>query len=49
MVNKWLVVVVFGVIGGVFALVKDFREVMLTSPSELARCGGGDGLVSHEC
>ena len=24
---------------GVFALVMDFKEVMLTSPSELAHCG----------
>ena len=30
-----------GVIGGVFALVLDFREVMLTSPPELTHCGGG--------
>ena len=30
-----------GVIGGVFAVVLDFREVMLTSPPELAHCGGG--------
>ena len=26
---------------GVLALVLDFREVMLTSPPELAHCGGG--------
>ena len=26
---------------GVSALVMDFREVMLTSPTELAHCGGG--------
>ena len=33
---KWLVV--FVVIVGVLALVKGFREVMLTSPPELAHC-----------
>ena len=32
---------------GVFALVMDFREVMLTSPPELAHCGGGGSLTSH--
>ena len=26
---------------GVLSLVMDFREVMLTSPPELAHCGGG--------
>ena len=31
----------FGGHWGVFALVKDFREVMLTSPPELVHCGGG--------
>ena len=31
------------VIWGVFALVMDFGEVMLTSPPELAHCGGGGG------
>ena len=36
-----MVVVSFVVIWGVFALVMDFREVMLTSPPELAHCGGG--------
>ena len=45
--NKCLVVVVLGVIWEVFALVKDFREVMLTSPPELAHCGGG-GTVGQE-
>ena len=33
----------FWVIGGVFALVMDFREVMLASPPELAHCAGGRG------
>ena len=28
---------------GVLALVLDFREVMLTSPPELAHCVGGGG------
>ena len=28
----------------VFALVVDFKEVMLASPSELAHCGGEGGL-----
>ena len=27
---------------GVFALVMDFKKVMLTSPPELAHCGGGE-------
>ena len=31
---------------GVFALVMDFKEVMLTSPPELAHCGGM-GLWGH--
>ncbi len=34
-------VIDFGVILRVFALLMDFREVMLTSPPELAHCGGG--------
>ena len=33
-----MMVVVFMVIKGVFALVMDFREVMRTSPPELAHC-----------
>ena len=33
----------FLVIWGVFPLVMDFREVMRTSPSELAHCGWGGG------
>ena len=33
--------IVFVVIGGVLSLVMDFREIMLTSPPELAHCGGG--------
>ena len=33
----------FGVIGGVFALVKDFREVMLTSPLNWPTVGVGGG------
>ena len=33
-----LVVVFFIVFGGVFALLMDFREVMLTSTPELAHC-----------
>ena len=36
-----MAVVVFGVILVVFALVMDFREVMLTLTPELAHCGGG--------
>ena len=32
---------------GVLALVLDFREVMLTSPPDLAHCGGGGGLWGH--
>ena len=40
-VHEWLVVVVFCGDWVVFALVMDFKEVMLTSPSELAHCGGG--------
>ena len=35
-VQEWLVVVVFCGDCGVFVLVMDFKEVMLTSPSELA-------------
>ena len=37
-VYKWLVVVSFVVIWGLFALVMDFREVMWTSPPEWAHC-----------
>ena len=40
-VHEWLVVVVFCGDWGVFALLMDFKEVMLTSPPELAYCGGG--------
>ena len=29
---------------GVLALVLEFREVMLTSPPELAHCGGGGSV-----
>ena len=36
-----MVVVLFVVIRGVLALVLDFREVLLTSPPELAFWGGG--------
>ena len=35
-VVQWLVVVVFVVIVGVLQLVMDFREVMTTSPPDLA-------------
>ena len=42
-VHEWLVVVAFVVIGGgVFKLVMDFKE-MLMSPPELAHWGRGDG------
>ena len=37
----WLVVVVLVVIVGVLALVVDSREVMMTSPPELAHCSMG--------
>ena len=33
---------------GVFALVMDFKEVMLTSPPELAHCSIGYGGLSPE-
>ena len=39
----------FGVIGAVFALVKDFREVKLTSPPELAHCGPPPPLDNVQC
>ena len=32
---------------GVLALVMDFREVMMTSPPELAHCGGGCGTLGQ--
>ena len=38
-----LLVVGFVVIWGVFELVMDFREVMQTSPLELAPLWGGEG------
>ena len=37
-VHEWLVVVVFFGDWGVFVLVMAFKEVMLTSPPELAHC-----------
>jgi hypothetical protein len=40
-----LVVVIFVVIWGVFALVMDFSEVMLTSPPELAHCASPPQLL----
>ena len=45
-VHEWLVVVVFfcGDLG-VFALLMDFKEVMLTSPPELAHCMWGGGVL----
>ena len=36
---QWLEVVVFVVIVRVLALVVDFREGMVTSPLDLAKCG----------
>ena len=41
-----MVVIVFGGDWGVFAVVLDFREVMLTSPPELTHCGGGGRLLA---
>ena len=38
MVLQWLVVVVVVVMVGLLALVVDFREVMMTSPPDLAHC-----------
>ena len=32
----------------VFVLVMDFKEEMLTSPSELAHCGGGPRRYDHD-
>ena len=47
LVVQWLVVVVVVVMVGLLALVVDFREVMMTSPPELAHCGGG-GSFAHK-
>ena len=43
MVHEWFVVVVFWGDWGVFVLRMDFKEVMLTSPPELAHFGGEGG------
>ena len=41
-VVQWSVMLVFVVIVGVLAPVLDFREVMLTSPPQLAHCAPTD-------
>ena len=38
----------FVMIGGVLAVVMDFREVMLTSPPKLAHCGGGGLKIKRD-
>ena len=46
-VVQWLVVVVVVVMVGVLALVVDFREVMMTSPPELAHCAPPKHTHTH--